>query len=211
MLERIEKDAFANCPLSEIQLPYSIQSIHQQAFDRKVWSEISFTPGNGRYRCRDGIFEDAQDHVLMHVWENQVMLMVDSSIEVIRDGRLVEQLVFQNPSRLRVVEQNAFSCGKFRLVSFPASLIVIKDSAFQQALIEEVCFEQNSKLERIERGAFSQSKLRKMIIPRTVTYIGEGAFGGCWNPEIRLEKHSRLGRIPSQARKGGGTGVCSVS
>jgi hypothetical protein len=211
MLELIEQRAFLACPLSEIQLPYSIQSIDQKAFDRKVWSGISFTPGNCRYRCRDGIFEDTQDHVLMHVLESEKILMVDSSIEVICDGYLVEQLVFQIPSRLRVVEHNAFTEGQFRLVTFPASLIVIGQSAFARALIEEVRFEQNSKLERIERWAFCQSRLRKMIIPRTVTHIGEFAFSGCWNPEIRLEKHSHHWRIPWRARKDPQTSECSVS
>jgi hypothetical protein len=154
MLERIEQWVFGNCPLSEIQLPYSIQSIDQWAFDRKVWSDISFTPGNCRYRCRDGIFEDTQDHVLFHVLGNEKMIMVDSSIEMIRDGCLAEQLFFQIQSRLRVVESNAFKLGYLRLVTFPSSLIVIEESAFGWASIEEVRFEQKSKLERIEREAF---------------------------------------------------------
>jgi hypothetical protein len=211
MLERIEEWAFSGCPLSEIQLPYSIQSIDQKAFDRKVWSVISFTAGNGRYRCRDDIFEDTQDHVLMYVLKNQKIFMVDSSIEVISDGCFVEELILQIPSRLRVVEFGALRESWFRLVSFPSSLIVIGRSAFAGAWIEEVRFEKNSKLERIEREAFHESKLRKMIIPRTVTHIGEYAFGRCWNPEIRLEKYSRLWRVPSWARQDLSIGECSVS
>jgi hypothetical protein len=211
MLERIEAFAFSGCPLSEIELPSSIQSIDQNAFGGNVWSVISFTRGNCRYRCRDDLFEDTEDHVLMHVLCGKKKVLVDCSIEVIRDGSLAGQWVFQNSSHLRVVDHGAFRWGRFRLVTFPASLIVIGKSAFEQALIKEVRFEQNSKLERIERKAFHMSRLRKMIIPKTVKYIGKYAFSTCWNPEIRLEKHSRLWRIPSGARKQVPDWVCSVS
>jgi hypothetical protein len=109
------------------------------------------TPGHGPYRCCDGIFEDTRDHMLMHGLEHQLMLSVNSSIEVIglgACGSSVEQVIFQIPLHLRVMEMWAFERGVLRFVTFPSSLLVIGRNAFDEGGIEEVRFEQDSKLPR---------------------------------------------------------------
>jgi hypothetical protein len=159
--------------------------------------------------------EDTRDHVLMYVLEKAGILSVDSSIEVIgywSCGALIEGLVFEIPSRLRVVGESAFRNGLFTLVTFPASLLMIGRRAFWEARIQEVKFEQDSKLERIKREAFHESQLKRMMIPRTVTHIGRYAFSCCYFAEIQLEKKGRLRRIPSRAREHRPTGgACNIS
>ncbi len=85
------------------------------------------------------------------------------------------------PEGVTEIEKDCFTGMPIKSITFPNSLVAIKDGAFYYCEdLESVTFAEHGVLEDIDEYAFGCCfSLKKIEIPKSVVYIRLGAFDGC--------------------------------
>lgn len=164
----INRSAFSGCNLKSIEVPSSVTTIGENAFDMVTHVAYSGTAEGSPWGARsvNGYLEGS----LIYEDENKTRLMAcyeDIEGEVIL------------PQSLTTIDDYAFyHCQLLSAVSIPDGVTVIGDYVFAG------CFELASitiptTLTKIGNHAFQSCKMSSFDIPDNVTTIGEEAFEYC--------------------------------
>lgn len=106
---------------------------------------------------------------------------------------LLENLIFQldlnQQSELNSIMNSVyFCCGSLAKIEFPASLIQLGDSSFENCYrLSEVVFPNNSQLAIINTGAFGGTVIREFAIPSSIIHLEEG-----WSRGTRTFDHINI-------------------
>jgi hypothetical protein len=209
-LRRIERDAFTDTVLTDVELPNSIRSISGRAFDHDLleWISIHSCPTN--FRFRDGMLEEASGRVLVIFFGSAVSIVIGRSIEMIGDGCFychdtLTSVSFESGSVLERIGESAFADGKLTGgIVLPRSVRVLSRYCFHGCkLLTSVTFESGSALSEIGKFAFAWSGLRRIVIPASVRVIGKFAFA--WSgslASVTFKEESALQEIGDEAFAG---------
>jgi hypothetical protein len=108
---------------------------------------------------------------LIRYFGSESRIVVKKEVEVIRKEAfyLLESLcevLFEEGSRLRLIEDHGFYGSGLREIIIPASVEVIGEYGFYRCRsLRRIIFEEGSKLKEIMRGAFSDTSLDDLEIP----------------------------------------------
>jgi hypothetical protein len=208
-IQTIEIDAFYynngsfNSVRPEIVIPGSPIGLKEvimdgRPYDRVLWENFELSP-NGKFMT-----ENSGKRLCYYVGR-QVRIVVDSSVEVIGRGflarnRRVRGIVFAQDSRLRVLEESAFSASPIEYLNIPRTVEVIEAQCFSScSKLREVTFEKGSQLRVIGEHAFSPSGIERIVIPKNVEVIKHGCFSNSRLREVRFEEGSHLKEIGCKA------------
>lgn len=108
-------------------------------------------------------------------------LVFPSSIQTIEQRAFksyrIHQISFKEPSRIKVINENAFRGCTIDIVSFPSSLEIIEAKAFAKCQVKVIDFPINSKLREIQDYAFLFHQIQKVHFPASLQRIGYQSFG----------------------------------
>jgi hypothetical protein len=132
-------------------------------------------------------------------------VLIKKEIEVIDKScfglcSFVCEVVFEAESRLRLIDEDAFSTTDLRSIIIPSGVEVIGECCFPGCeSLSEVIFEAGSRLQLIGSGAFTWTVLKTIRIPKSVKEIGRNCFFRCKSlHEVIFEGDA--GRLPEIAR-----------
>lgn len=150
-VKTIEAHAFAYSNLSTINLPASLISLGEYAFEY----------------CYNLSEVKADDNCSLKVISNCAFIMSGPS-----SGMSVTL-----PSGLTEIGNNAFNYANIIEINIPATVNRICGSAFYYASkLNKITFEDNSNLKTIENNAFRNTNLTELVIPSSVETIEAYAF-----------------------------------
>lgn len=194
-LRKIEKNAFNLSSIEIIKIPATVVEL------KKGWTngarnlkKIEVDSKNPLFQLyenkiiigKSSIEKDNFD-VLVFAEPDITELTIPDFIEIIgshsfKNYEFIEKVDFTPNSKLRVIEEHAFSGSSIKKISLPASLIEIQESAFSNCEnLQNVEIDENSKLENIGRYAFSSTSIEEFYIPEKIKIIKEGTFSQCNN------------------------------
>jgi hypothetical protein len=106
-------------------------------------------------------------------------------------NKSVREMIFENGSLLRRIEEYGFLETILREIQIPSRVEYIGEMCFYGCkTLVNVTFECVSRLTHIESWVFTGTGLRKIRIPSSVEFIGQGCFLSCWAlEEIIFEGH----------------------
>lgn len=209
-LERIGKSAFSGFKeLENVEIPKSLQSIAQNAFEQTPW-ESSLQPENGvvyigsiaylynaetapestSFSFKEGT-TSISDGSFFPWYPVNIMKMI-TSVKLPSSLQYIGDEVFANcpnleeinlPDKLKVIGKNAFSeCTKLWIEHFPESLESIGERAFYQcSSIPEVTLPEN--LSFLGDQAFRECNSIYKVILNSINLTTSAAFVNCQNIE----------------------------
>lgn len=201
-LKQVGAAAFFRCPISEVQLPASLQKMGVYAFQSV--KAFSVTEGNTAFKTVDGVLFNQDGSILLqYPLESQVSeYTIPEGVKEIRTCAFVGALWLSEvnmPAGLEVIGDFAFgnceglnrielpesvtrigkavfsNCTQLESVNIPSSVTRIEDHTFSlcQSLGRLTIPE---GVTRIGNYAFEASNIEEVVVPKSVTSIGEGAF-----------------------------------
>lgn len=177
-LEKIGKNAFANCKLlSEITIPKNVTEIQRGAFSYCYGAEKLVYNATNVTKCDVEIFRDCTAVKTVTIGSN-VTAIPENLFNETKFG--INSITI--PAGVKSIGKNAFYKSNFVTVSFPttSALEVIGESAF--AYCNFTSFTIPTSVKTISRSAFSYCpNLKTMVIPSNVSTIGGNAFANCSN------------------------------
>lgn len=131
--------------------------------------------------------------------QNLKYVFISSTVKLIGDYafydcKLLELVIFDSPSSLKIIHEKAFSkCKSLKRITIPSSVTSIRLNAFEKTpSLTEVIFESPSSLFTIPPYLFSKSNLTRITIPSSVKKIGCRAFSESNLSQIEFENNSKL-------------------
>ena len=201
VLEYIGKEAFFSCMgLKRIQLPHSIKTICEDAFDncfsisalwytgtRAQWAEVDCASGNDHLTAKAVKFNYTQyvdNPVIFYYYfiNDEQEVCAGGFLEYGYSGNHLEILSEYKGLPVTKVADDAFCDYKSLIsISIPASVKTIGADAFYLCTaLENVILPKDSQLTTIGTRTFeSCENLATIMIPDTVTEIGARAFASC--------------------------------
>lgn len=83
-------------------------------------------------------------------------------------------------SKLKIINENAFSNSSLQKINFPSNLQKIKKNAFGKcSKLKKVKFEPNSQISVIDIECFQQTPISSIILPLNINCIRKNAFNFC--------------------------------
>jgi hypothetical protein len=186
-LQYIGKKAFADCDLERVFLPASVTEIDPSAFSEEGWKVVS-----SRLLVTQYIVCSRDSGTLLKCVSHGRTVEVPAPTEVIGkrafQGCSLVAIIFARGSRLREIEEEAFSHSCFKSFTVPSSVEILGDRCFEDSkYLSRVTFEEKSKLKKIGEQAFAGSKIQSITIPASVNEIDGSAFVGCPLEEIDID------------------------
>lgn len=226
---KISKDAFKSCSFTRVDLPESIESIGENAFNDKV-NSIYFK-GNVEDWCNvdiaNSMFYDKTLYIdnqlasniiipntvekikanVFNGFKNIQSIEVSESVESIDDNAFyyssLQTITFSENSNLKSIGRDAFSYTNLTNVEFPNNLETIGERAFSSSKLQKVVFKENSKLNSIYKYAFENCKdLEEVELPKSIKIIQDCAFNYCSNLKtVNFANDCMLSTISSKVFK----------
>ena len=161
------------------------------------WAEAKSLPRNIKNEVQHLLYTEKEhaffsDKVFVEQFQNVAMLHLKdmticdenpdyksiSGIVYSKDGKKVVfcpigrtgHVQIQNGTK--IISDSAFMNSQISVVTIPASLVTIGDSAFESSKLEHVYFSSNSQLKNVESNAFTECEsLRQIAFPDSVTRL----------------------------------------
>jgi hypothetical protein len=196
-LECIQKEAFEFTPLKAVVLPATVKEIDPSAFTPNVWRSMKFE-GPPPHLITPDFLCSADSRILLRNFSKDPPVVIPAGIEVIgprvfRGYRWISQIGFESGTRLREIQEMAFSeFDSLKQFIVPSSVEIIGDRCFEGCgSMTTITFDDASKLKRMGERAFAKSGLSSITIPASVEEIAGSAFVGCPLAEILVAAGSR--------------------
>lgn len=141
---------------------------------------------------------DENYNILAFSIQNIKKIVIPSFIEIISADvfnrcKELQQVEFEDNSRLRIIETFAFYSTPIEKITLPSSLTKIGQKSFYECKkLQRVNFPINSKLQVIEKDAFNKTSLNCFVVPSSVTSICKGAFHTNKLQIIEINDNSQL-------------------
>jgi hypothetical protein len=134
-LERIEEAAFARSGLKSIEISPKVRFIQFSAFLGVFPSPISISRDNAKFRKCDSFLEDHCGLTIYRYLGNCRSIVIPSSVLILGPScfqmcKSLESVVFENGSRLRLIEEQAFAFSGLKSIEIPATVTFIGRFAF---------------------------------------------------------------------------------
>jgi hypothetical protein len=199
-LERIEEKCFANCSLTFICLPRSLNFVGDSAFQGVPREALALEEGNARFAIDGDIFADVSDGRAVTYVGRFGLVTIQKSITILGkfcfQGAMIQSFRFEAGSALVAIEDSCFYGSHIDSIDIPGSVESLGKLCFSAAVVTVLRFEENSRLKRIEGSCFQCCQLMGSIcIPRSVEVLGERCFYGARFQGVTIESDSRLRRI----------------
>jgi hypothetical protein len=120
-------------------------------------------------------------------------ITISRHVEVLRSSCFLycgslSSISFENDSRLRRIESNAFDGTALGSITIPRSVEILCSSCFAYCgSLSSISFENDSQLRRIESDAFFSTALESITIPQDVDFIDDSAFPNISNLSISID------------------------
>lgn len=188
---------FRDCPLESIHIGKSLTSLDRSAFYQAQYEyeanlqgvimhttkssavrEITIDPHNKNYRVMESTIFTADGKVLVAALGGEDSYKVPDGVEIISDNAFMWQGFLKwisFPSSLRIIGNRAFEITDLRSVNFPNSLRLIGARAFRNCRnLQSAKF--NEGLEKIYDTAFKETKVKQVKLPDSVNELGFECF-----------------------------------
>jgi hypothetical protein len=172
-------ESFRELPkLTSISIPASVTSIERDAFVVcPLLSSVTFDPNIKLTNMGYAAFGNT----------SIVNLTIPKSFITIGNSSFIncnklETLTFEEPSKLEVIDSNAFyGCASLTSISIPDSVSTIGSDAFRECLkLSSVKLPNNISFVTIDTRVFYNCPLlTHIVIPETVKILGNSSFYGC--------------------------------
>jgi hypothetical protein len=213
MTRQIGSEAFFGTRLETLEIPAKCELISGSCLkDVKL---ITISPRNPFYVVEENLLVSADGKRV--VIGKTASCVIKRKVEVIGEYcffglKTFREIAFDSDSRLRRIEDLAFSKSSLEMIRFPASVETIGENCFCECgFLSKVTFERDCRLKEIPRYAFSRTVLKEIVIPCNVEVIRDYAFASCGClREVMFEHGSRLRRIGSCAFQQGGLEVITI-
>ncbi len=172
-IERIGKDAFANCTFETFTIPDGVKQIDDYAF-RGCTADVIVVPGSVKEFGKK-VFSP-KGFGLGIIEEIVCRDGITSIGAKMFEGAMIRKISI--PETVTEICEYAFLDSSLSRIVIPGNVKVIKKKAFWNSALNEVIIEDG--VESIGLGAFGCCRfLRKVVIPESVTHIERGAFVSC--------------------------------
>jgi hypothetical protein len=190
-LQCICKDAFLNCPLERAFIPASVTAIDPSAFSPEVWRILKFEGPSPVFVNRDFLCSPDSGTILRY-FSDHWTVVISAHIEVRADCYL-DTIIFASGSRLREIEEEAFSWSQRLLaITIPSSVEILGDRCFENCpRLSLVSFEAPPRLIIIGEHAFAFSGIQSFTIPASTNEIDGSAFVDCPLEQIDIDRWNR--------------------
>jgi hypothetical protein len=197
-LKEIEGGAFFNSRLDKLEIPSKCQ-IWTPSSMSDVKS-VTVSKENPFFRVEESFLKTSDGKHLIRYMGSEQQIVVKKEVEVIeelcfsRNKDLIE-VIFEEGSRLRLIDECAFFRTGLKSIGIPASVEVIGDRCFCDSQnLCEVTFERESNLKEIKNRAFFATNLRNLEIPSKCQFLTGSSLNGMKsfsiskeNPFLRVE------------------------
>jgi hypothetical protein len=150
-LKTIGKEAFygtyQNMTVSpSIQIPASVESIGERAFQQSFYKEITFQAGSQLKAIEDYAFTQLRKATTITIPKNVTTM----GRSVFAESKLLKTIQFEKGIKLTEIKTMTFSsCTELTAIEIPASVTTIYDATFLNCgKLESVTFEEGSMLEK---------------------------------------------------------------
>lgn len=197
-IQSIGKNAFSNSSIREIVLPSTVRNLDAGCFngtnklinitilknkeENIIYYENNFILG------KSDINSDFFD-VLHFARRNIKKATIPSFIKYISEGafndcRQLNNVEFDDKSKLKIIGKKAFSYTSIQSISIPSSVTSIGDLSFMNCCeLKKLECSKDSQLQSIGEYAFSYSSISSLTIPSSVSEFKDG-----WRNETSLNK-----------------------
>jgi hypothetical protein len=126
-LEQIEELAFARSGLKSIEIPPRITFLDGSVFAGVSLTSLSIAPENRKFRVRESFLEDFEGSTIHRYFGSSRSIVLPSSVVVLgessfRECNSIESVFLENGSRLRRIEESAFSGTGLGMIVIPCSV-----------------------------------------------------------------------------------------
>jgi hypothetical protein len=199
-LKAINAAVFSGCSrLRLVCIPHTVTSIDGSAFtNTRIWT-VSLLGGDNFCLRGKFLLNFARTSVIRY-FGSSCSVAVARHIRTLGNScfgsQCISSLTFESGSRLRQIEESAFSsCLFLSSIKIPALVEKIGSCCFSHCVsLSRIVFEPGSKLYHIkERAFFSCQALGSIYIPASVRIIGSQCFLSCRSlTTVKFEPGSQL-------------------
>jgi hypothetical protein len=186
-LKRIGERAFAGSELNSITIPASVEEIDGSAFVGCSFLVIEVAAGSRNFLVQRGLLTTADGTVIVRYCGSDQEVIVPKAVELLGKScfescHYLENVVFENESKLRRIGSSAFSGCEFLIsIAIPAPVEIIEECAFKKCDGLQSCLmNEDANLVEIGNEAFADCRsLRSFEVPRRVERMGDNCLSGC--------------------------------
>ncbi|KAK8871513.1 hypothetical protein M9Y10_007242 [Tritrichomonas musculus] len=190
-----EKLAFQYSGLESLSIPSSVIDM-QKGWCGYSWNltKINVMPNNPRYKLYENKYiigktsiEQENFDILVFSVRDIKVAKIPNFIEIIDQYafsgcKYLSKVEIESDSKLRIIDENAFSFSAIKSIIFPSKLTHIGESAFESCkLLNRIEFRKDSELQFIGDCAFKETSIEKITIPVQLKIINSYAFYNCSN------------------------------
>jgi hypothetical protein len=206
-LRKIEKMSFYKFDsLRSICLPASVESVDGSTFLDSSLRHISVESGNRFFRASGPFLLDFEGSQIVRYFGDGPDVVIASEIETLGHCCFscchISSVRIDSPSRLSVIEVEAFRFCGLQSMNIPFSVTILCESCFADCdSLEAVVFDAESQQVSIDADVFSGCvTLKSIVLPSTLEIIGNSCFFRCHKLEsVVFAEDSRLVRIEGMA------------
>jgi hypothetical protein len=203
-IRRIGPMAFASSGLRYLFVPQGVEALDGSALEDL--DSLDLSSENVYFDFDDYILFDRNHQTVVRAFDQPAVIYMDDSIENIGRSAFsriegLSQICFGEDSRLKRLEQSAFSYSSLAKIRIPRTCEILEENCFGWCeCLRKVRFEPDSVCRALGDSAFSGTQICKIEIPRTVEVIGKMCFAGCRKlTEFEFEDDSNLARLEERA------------
>jgi serine/threonine protein kinase len=179
----IKVDAFWTSNIGKLTLPPKLTTLEPNFFACCSLTEILIPPSQRAFAFVNGILS-TRDNTRLIFAQRKISgrFEIPKQVQVVSANafcncELLEEVTFETPSALRVIESSAFFSTGLKRITIPASVTDIGDGAFGNCgSLTRVDFAEGSGLVRIGQSAFRRTALTEFTGPPNLTTFGPSAF-----------------------------------
>jgi hypothetical protein len=182
-LREIGSKAFDGTSLSQIEIPSKCETLSGSSLVGV--KSVTISRENPFFFVKRMMVMDKNDKKLIRYFGSESQVFIKREIEVIGEFcfcrcRSVCEVIFEEGSRLRQIEESAFDGSGLTKIRIPSSVEAIGQFCFYVCeSLCEVTFEEASRLQRIQSWTFMSSGLTRISLPSSVKSIGRQALSLC--------------------------------
>lgn len=193
MMETIPSGLFKDCPIKSLHIGKKLLSVEKEDFYREpmvpetfkngftktaALESITVDPGNRNLRSVGPMILSYDGKVLYAMLGRESSCEIPEGVEIIADKAFIYQSKLKTisfPNTLRMIGNNAFERTGLESVAFPASLRIIGTSAFHACQsLKSVEFAEG--LEEIYSQAFEFTAIREIVLPASLKSLRGRVF-----------------------------------
>ena len=221
----LDSGTFRDCPLESIHIGKSLTAFDRSAFYQAQYEyeanregvimhttkssavkDISIDSFNKNFQINGTMILSADGKVLIAALGDEESCEIPNGVEIINDNAFRWQGYLKwisFPSTLRIIGNRAFEKTDLRSVAFPNSLKLIGARAFRDCRnLQSAAF--NNGLEKIYDTAFKETKVREVRLPDSVNELGFECFSvfclGSFLPGASIEPIKWLREVTNWER-----------